>query len=228
MSWSNTWWEGSRIIIYQTSGRTIVAIWSYQSLGLGCVTPAIVPFLWYTCSQTVRFLHYQTIRNSTHNFNISKQYNRNDLNIKKKTEQNCKKNAESQVFSLLKCCSINSTLLDVMTDEVRRQPELSPAELCCQAVQQLHCYFLTWLPAPRLCLTLPPLTLTLQTACWVSSEKKKIPADIFFLREGVNTLTLKSTTFTIISTRPTFPLEVIREFIPPPQKKKNFQIIWPI
>ena len=79
-SWPNTWWEGSRII-YRTSGRTIVAIWSYQSLGLGCVTPAIVPFLWYTCSRAVRFLHYQTIRNSTHNFNISKQYNRNDLNI---------------------------------------------------------------------------------------------------------------------------------------------------
>ena len=80
LSWSNTWWEGSGII-YKTSGRTIVAIWSYQSLGLGCVTPAIVPFTWYTCSLPVRFLYHQTIRNSTYNFNISKQYNRHDLNI---------------------------------------------------------------------------------------------------------------------------------------------------
>jgi len=53
-SWPNTWWEGSRVIC-KTSGRTIVAIWSYQSLQLGCVTPPIVPFTWYTCSLPVRF-----------------------------------------------------------------------------------------------------------------------------------------------------------------------------
>ena len=77
---SSTWWEGRRII-FNKSGRTIAAIWSYRSLGLGCVTPAIVPFTWYTCSLPVRFLYHQTIRNSTYNFDISKQYNRNDLNI---------------------------------------------------------------------------------------------------------------------------------------------------